>query len=114
MQQEKAPVSGGLSPKGTSALGTKPMVGHNRPARPEFLNESIHPAFACVLFRSLVMQLLDVGKRRYRGPIERGTIGCELRSVARAIPALLQRVPVHDAAQMRATGRMQMQLSFLV
>src|SRR5215218_5811551 len=67
------------------------------------------------LFRGLVLRRLpDLGKRGYGRPIERGAMGCELRSVTRAIPALLQRVPVHDAAEMRATGGMQMQLSFLV
>src|SRR5215218_3229069 len=67
------------------------------------------------LFRGLVMRrLLDLGKRGYCRPIERGAIRCELRSVTRAIPALLQRVPVHDAAEMRAAGGMQMQLSLPV
>src|SRR5215211_5435823 len=68
-----------------------------------------------VLFGGLVMRrLLDLGKRGYCRPIERGVIRCELRSVTGAIPALLQRVPVHDAAEMRAAGGMQMQLSLLV
>src|SRR5215207_3865115 len=59
-------------------------------------------------------RLLDLGKRGYCRSIESGAIGCELRSVTRAIPALLQRIPVHDAAEMRAAGGMQMQLSYLV
>src|SRR4051812_20121799 len=68
-----------------------------------------------VLFGGLVMRrLLDLSKRGYCRPIKRGAIRCELRSVTRAIPALLQRVPVHDAAEMSAAGGMQMQLSFPV
>lgn len=52
---------------------------------------------------------LDAGKGRNGWSVEGGPIGGELRAVAGAVPALLQGIPVHHAAEMSATCGMQMQ-----
>ena len=67
------------------------------------------------LFRRLkVWRSLDASKRRYGRSIECGAIGRELRSVTWTIPALLQRIPMYDAAEVSAARRMQMQRAILV
>src|SRR6266536_4729071 len=43
-------------------------------------------------------------QRRNRGPIEYSAVSRKLRTVARTIPALLQRIPMDNAAQMSASG----------
>src|SRR3954452_21196838 len=116
-RHEKGPRFRGPSPRGTSALSARTMVRDNKPSQLKFLGANERPVHGGqqALFRGLVMRrLLNLGKRRYCRPIKRGAIRCELRSVTRAIPALLQRVPVDDAAEMSAAGGMQMQLSFPV
>src|SRR5438067_232270 len=72
-------------------------------------------AAARALFRRLkVCRSLDASKRRYGRSIECGAIGPELRSVTWTIPALLQRIPMHDAAEVGAARRMQMQRAVLI
>jgi len=39
-----------------------------------------------------------------RGAVDHRPVGLELRSVARAVPAFLEAVPVHDTADVRANG----------
>src|SRR4051812_15755778 len=107
---KKALVSESLSPTGTCVLWSE--ATNLRSAQSQRI---VMRGGQPVLFRSLmVRRLLDLGKRRYCRPIESRAIGCELGSVTRAIPALLERIPVHDAAEMRAAGGVQMQLFFLV
>ena len=47
-------------------------------------------------------QLFYFGQRRYGRAVQRGAVRCELRAVARTVPAALQRVPVNVTAGMRA------------
>ena len=50
-------------------------------------------------------------ERRDGGRVKHRAVWRELRAVAGAVPALLGRIPLHDAAQMRAYGGAAMQLA---
>src|SRR5215211_5835662 len=53
-------------------------------------------------------------KRQDRRRVENRTVGCEMRPMARAVPALLERIPVNDAANMRAACGAHVELSFAI
>src|SRR3954464_15567614 len=53
-------------------------------------------------------------ERMHGGPLEDGAVNVEARAVARAVPAALGGVEVHEAAEVRAAQRDGMQSALLV
>jgi hypothetical protein len=56
----------------------------------------------------------EVGERCPCGTIQGSAVRSKLRTMTRAVPTLLERIPLDDAAHMRAGGRVRMQTSLLV
>src|SRR5688500_11300832 len=57
---------------------------------------------------------VELFERRDGRGVERGAVNIEMRAVARTVPAALQRIPMHVAAQMRARGGAFVQLAVLI
>jgi hypothetical protein len=56
-------------------------------------------------FRGFKAALPVLSERRHRGTVQCRTVRRELGAMTRTVPALLERIPVHDTSHMRAARR---------